>query len=398
MSPIADRTAHPADDVQRLSIQLAGTAARRAARADELQALAHAVDQTALMARLAGARLLPLLGARFVELAPDIVSDDFKRVVDETTTHARRRTALVEQVALRLVTGLEEQGLTAVALKGPHLAERLHGDASMRSSNDIDLLVQPEDFHRTVTALEARGYRSENKAPWLDGLPLFEASLLPAEDWSPPIDLHWRLHWYEETYSRQFIGRAQVDERAIRAPGPLDELSALLLFWARDGLMGLRHAADVSAWWDRHGTEIAPRALEGVAAAHPRLRPVLTAAALHADRLLGVPSAHLLGPCDDPARRLLLASRCAFAARPATESQREAAITVVDALLIPRGGGSAFLRRHLVLPEAVIADVYRLPERARLRRTLRRAYYAARVGGELAAGSAGLLRRVRTSR
>ncbi|MDQ3721859.1 MAG: nucleotidyltransferase family protein, partial [Actinomycetota bacterium] len=365
---------------------LAGTAQRRAAQACELQRQASTVDLRLLAARLTVARLLPLLGSRLVAAAPLAVSADFRDAVEAAIVHGRRRAALVEQLTLRLARALEDDGIRAVALKGPHLAERLHGDAAMRSSNDIDLLVQPEDFHGAVRVLAQTGYRSEDKAPWIDGLPLFEASLRPEHTWAPPIDLHWRLHWYEESFSRQFIRRAEPDERGIRAPRPLDELAALLLFWSRDGLAGARHASDVAAWWDRHGAELAPRALEEIAVAHPQLRPALTTAALHAERMVGLPAARLLDRVDLVPARLRLASRWAIAARPVSQAQLDAGVVLTDALLTPRGGRTAFLRRHLVLPEAVIGDVYDLPERARVRRAARRVYYAARVGASLGAG------------
>jgi hypothetical protein len=383
----------PGDAERQLAIMLAGTAQRRAERSFEIQRLAAVVDYGWLIAALGGARLLPLLGSRLVAAAPHAVPDQFRDALESALTHSRRRAALVEQVALRLLRGLEDEGIGVVALKGPHLAERLHGDAGMRTSVDIDLLVQPEDFHSAVEALERTGYRSEDKAPWLDGLPLFEASLRRDDAWHPSIDLHWRLHWYEEAFSRRFIHRCEPDERGVRVPGPLDELAALLLFWTRDGLAGLRHAADIGAWWDRHGHEIEPGALDDLAAAHPPLRRAFAAAALHAEQVVGVLAGRLLPGLGRGERRVRLAGRCANLAHPGTPAQGEAAIVLTDILLTPRGGGAALLRRHLALPAEVIAEIYELPPRARARRAVRRGYYAVRVGARLGGGSAQILRR-----
>lgn len=385
--------APPGEAERRLAVKLAGTVERRAEDAFEIQRLAALVDYEVLAATLNAARLLPLLGSRLVTAAPRAVPDGFHEALDAAIAHGRRRAALVEQLALRLARGLEATGIPVVALKGPHMAERLHGDAAMRASNDIDLLVLPEDFHGAVRVLEQTGYRSEDKAPWIDGLPLFEASLFAHDAWRPPIDLHWRLHWYEETFSRRFIRRGELDERGVRAPRPLDELAALLLFWSRDGLGGLRHAADVGAWWDRYGDDLQPGALEEVAAAHPPLRPALTAAALQAERAVGVPAGRLLPDVERSGRRVRLAVRCANLASPSTAQETEAGIAVMDALLSPRGGASALVGRHLLLPDAVIADVYGLAPTAKVRRRLRRAYYAARVGARLGHGSAGFVRR-----
>jgi hypothetical protein len=51
---------------------------------------------------------------------------------------------------------------------------------------------------------------------------------------------------------------AAVLERSLLVDGmrrlePVEQLAALLLFYARDGFLGLRFVADIAAWWDRHG-------------------------------------------------------------------------------------------------------------------------------------------------
>ena len=378
---------------RRLALLLAGTAQRRAERAFEIHRLAAVADFTWLGQALDNARLLPVLGSRLVDTVPQAVPDTFRDALEASLVRARRRAALVEQLALWLLRRLEEDGVGVVALKGPHLAERLHGDPGMRASNDIDLLVQPEDFHKAVESLERMGYHSENKAPWIDGLPLFEASLRADDAWRPPIDLHWRLHWYEETFSRRFIRRCEPDDRGFRTPRPLDELAALLIFWSRDGLVGLRHAADVAAWWDRHGAGLPAGALDEITAAHPPLRPMLAAAALHADHTVGVPAHHLLSNPDRSRRRTRLAVRCAALAPPSTPLEAEANVVLMDALLTPHRGAAALVGRHLALPEDVVAGVYDLPPQARMRRRLARLYYAVRVGTRLAHGSGAILRR-----
>ena len=62
----------------------------------------------------------------------------------------------------------------------------------------------------------------------------------------------------------------------MRSPRPLDELAALLLFWSRDGLGGLRHGADVGARL-AHGAIAVTRcahAAGGAARAPLRPRPL----------------------------------------------------------------------------------------------------------------------------
>lgn len=375
-----------------LALKLAGTAERRALERDEIERMARAVDFEWLAAALDSVRLLPLLGSRLVASADGAVPESFRERLDVVTVHARRRAALVEQVALMLVRDLQDRSIPVVVLKGPHLAERLHLDAGMRTSNDIDLLVQPEDFHEAIAVLERTGYRNEAKAPWIGDLPLFETSLRADDDWRPPIDLHWRLHWHEDAFSRNFVLRNVLDGRRVSAPHPLDELAALLLFWCRDGLAGLRHAADVAAWWDRYGQALGPYALDEAGAAYPSLRRTFTAAVLLAQRAVGVPADRLMADIDRPERRTRLALRFANLVEPASLAQAQAGVVAVDALLSPRRTGVAFLRRHLLLPGAVIDEIYGLPGRAWARRALRRASYAARRAARLVYGMAALLR------
>lgn len=384
-----------------LAIKLAGTAERRAAEATELERMAGSVDYEVLTALIGGARLLPLLGSRLVAAAPDAVPDSFREVLDATTSRARRRASLVAQVTLLLTRTLDGAGIPVVALKGPHLAERLYGDAGMRISNDIDLLVAPEHFHTAAGVLGRLGYRSVRARRWVGDLPLFEGSLRASEDWKPPVDLHWRLHWYDEPFSRDFVLRSAPDTQGMLTPEPLDEFAALSLFWCRDGLSGLRHAADIAAHWDRYGNDLPACALDELSASYPPLRQAFAVAAVAAAEAVGVPATRLLADPGAQRRSVRMALGLSSLLEPTSRAQAEARIVLLDALLTPRRPRLDVVSRHLAPPAPVIADIYGLPPRARYRRAVRRAYYAVRRGATLARGSAQLLvgaRRDRRSR
>jgi hypothetical protein len=62
-----------------------------------------------------------------------------------------------------------------------------------------------------------------------------------------------------------------------------------------------------------------------------------------------------------------------------TQSERVAIVSLVDWLLLPEGGTLPFLRRHVLLPPAVIAEIYGLPANARGRCAFRRLWYASIV-------------------
>jgi hypothetical protein len=57
-----------------------------------------------------------------------------------------------------LLQDFAEQGIEVLPLKGPALALALYGDAALRQSNDIDLLVRRDDFSNAEALLLGRGF------------------------------------------------------------------------------------------------------------------------------------------------------------------------------------------------------------------------------------------------
>jgi hypothetical protein len=376
---------HPGSDERLLALKLAATAERRATELPVIRQLARKVDYDWLADGLARGRLLPLLGSRLVDAAPQYVPGPFRDALRAALVQARRRSTLVERLGRLATERIEAAGIRVVPVKGPHLAERLYGDIALRSSNDIDLLVPPDDFQDAVRVLGRHGYHSAAHAPWIRDLPLFEASLRHADEWRPPIDLHWRLHCGETAFSREYLLQSDVDETGIRVPRPADELAALLLFWSRDGLAGLRHAADVGACWDRHSAHLAPGALDTLVDNHPELRGPVTAAVMLAERAVGVPTGGLLSHPDRDKVPIRLALRIANLVEQSASVQFEAGAIAVDGLLRPRGELAAFLRQHFFLPPPVIKHLYGLPSRSPWASVeLRRIHYAASRGLRLA--------------
>ena len=75
--------------------------------------------------------------------------------------HALRitQTALQNiQRTIEVVQLFERNGITAIVLKGPLLAQRLYGDLGLRMCSDVDLLVRSEDLLRAARFLSANGY------------------------------------------------------------------------------------------------------------------------------------------------------------------------------------------------------------------------------------------------
>jgi hypothetical protein len=71
--------------------------------------------------------------------------------------------AAAETLAAALAALLEdfaEHGIEALPLKGPDMAAALYGDAALRQSNDIDLLVRRDNFSKAEALLLRRGFAS----------------------------------------------------------------------------------------------------------------------------------------------------------------------------------------------------------------------------------------------
>ncbi len=234
---------------------------------------------------------------------------------------------------------LRGAGVTAIPLKGPFLAERLHGDAGARPSHDIDLLVAAHEMRRAVAVVEGAGYIRPRVS---DELPRLH-HIFEAQD-APPVELHWRLHWYESEYATELLERAVADGD-VRRPALADDLLSLLLFYARDGLVGLKAPVDIAAWWSLYGGELDPGELRAILRRHPALARPAAAAALAAESVLGLPIAACLEPVTLHRRRTAAAVRLVDWAELQPEGEIDVATKFVDGLLTPPAGTLAFIQR-----------------------------------------------------
>jgi hypothetical protein len=196
----------------------------------------------------------------------------------------------------------------------------------------------------------------------------------------PPIELHHRIEWYAGApFALDVLARTTCARGARRA-APADELALLLLIFARDGFPGLRLPADLAAWWDRHGSQLPDQPLRSIAEAHAALARPLATAALVAERLVGLPAAHLLDLAPAAGRR----SRLAAALADPLLQHGPAGPTLVDGLLCDRRALRGWTRRRVLPPRGHVARTYGLPKARGPRVTLLQAIHPARVGVRLA--------------
>ena len=367
---------------EELALLLAGTAARREEELERIRRLGDRVDPDRLLAVFRRQQLLALLGTRLDGALQGGPPAEFRRAVGEQVEQARRRGALFGYLTSELCLVLEGSGVEVMSLKGVGMAERIHGDPGLRSSqSDIDLLVRPGDLQDAVMALTATGCQVLDNVDWGNRLPHYHSRLVIAEPVEARVELHWRLHWYERRFAQEMLARSGRDDSGFRIPEPIDELAALLLIFARDGYFGLRIAADIAAWWDKYGDGLPAMALEPIVEEHPKLRSPILAAVDVLDDLVGLPACRLVDPERPRPRRVRVARRLSNWTARAGKQDFSTNVTLNDLLLTPWSALRVFFRHYYLQPLDHYRIVYGWPEgRGALNRARRLAHAGGRMG------------------
>lgn len=343
------------DPEHELLLTLAGTGERRRLGAQRIHELAAAADWGRLEQLLEAGRLFPNLGPRLAEVVPSHAVAAF-----EHSLGAARQAAGSEEIVLQLTieqarAALTDRGIRSASLKGPLLGRAAFGEAGRRFSSDVDILVPPEALREAVAALRELGYGPPIDHVEADGLPLLHFTLIHGENRLPPVELHWRIHWYEREFAQRHLLPPSPDSPSDWRPAAEAELAALLLFYARDGFVGLRYPTDLGAWWDRHASQLDADAFDRILREHPLLQPSLTTALAVAERTIGIPVRQLIGD-RTPRLRGRLAVLLADPYPYLTVQQVYAEIGLIDGLLAPPGQFAAYVRRQISPPLAVIRE------------------------------------------
>lgn len=345
-------------------------ARRRTERKRGLQ-LSESLDWDALAEQLRMRRLLGTLGPRIHELSEERGGPRFAAVVEEAIRQGRRQSALLDAVTAQVGTALSAGGIRWSTLKGPALSRAIYGDAGRRLSGDVDLLLPAEHLIDGVEIVRELGYGGAHDLAAEDGLPLLHFAMPHELGALPAVELHWRVHWYEREFARDRLLRPSGAGENWRASAA-DELTAMLLFYARDGFLDLRLASDLGAWWDVRSPELAPGALTQTLTSYPAIARAARSAALVAERLIGVPTGEALAGASKAGVRVRTAARLADPHPRRSRAQLFAEMGLIDGLLTPPGDMPGFLSRQLLLSPEMLAELDRqAPKRRRRRRVSR---------------------------
>lgn len=341
-----------------LSLLLAQTRAAREANADLIGNLARRADLPSLAQGLERRMILPVLGTRLLSIAGrDGLPEEFVARVARSLARDRAAAMAVEAHTEHVIGALATEGLRGLELKGPGLAKRAHGDVGLRSSGDIDVLVNRRDLSAAVDLLRTMGYHAPRDRLDRRGLPFLHFSLPHAV--LPAVDVHWRVHWYEDAFSADMLERATPGEDGSLVPKPIDDVAALLLFYARDGFSGLRILCDLTGWWERHANTGREALLDDHVARYPNLARTWQAAALVAEQVGGLPAGRVMSQAVERDRRTSLAVRLASWSQRDDRDQLAANEALIDGLLTPRSTREEFARR-LFLPDRPLAHLVKV--------------------------------------
>ena len=353
-----------------LVLLAAGTIARREEGRERAEALAELCDWSELEASLRRRRLLTTLGPRVVALAGTRRDDQFAAAVEASLDASRLYGGYLQMVSRQIQDSLTESGVSSTPLKGPTLSERLYGDPGRRISTDLDLLVRPSDLRAAVGVIKRLGYMSPTDHVNRNGLPLLHFAMFHARDELPPVELHWRVHWYERRFAQDRLMAPQPSTAREWHPPPGDELLTLLLYYARDGFLGLRIATDIATWWDAHGGQLEPDEVGALVRAYPAYTRLADAAVMAASATVGIPAAAILGRRPAKDMRGSLAVRLADPSPTSTESQIYAEMGLVDGLLMPKRQLWDFVTRQILLAPDVLDEQARRAAHRRPRHTI----------------------------
>jgi hypothetical protein len=107
------------------------------------------LDAGAVLRLAEGNRILALLGRELPAAAPGGLADACDVAYADTLRRSRELLALTGTA----VESLRASRIDALPLRGPVMAQRYHGDAALRPSHDIDLLVRRDDVSAAHSVL-----------------------------------------------------------------------------------------------------------------------------------------------------------------------------------------------------------------------------------------------------
>ena len=223
-----------------------------------VRALAGGITWSGLLDRAAAHGVAPLLAQRLEALGWPATPHPVRAALESARRINAARNLLVARALGRVLDGLARARVPVIPLKGVALAESLYGDAGLRVSSDIDVLVPRACVGRAFAVMRELGYaRADHEEPVEDeDLGRLLASNIEYAFASPEppgclVELHWDIAW---RWPRDALALADLwaDARPrpfrgapAQALGPEWELLYLAVHAARHRWGSLKWLVDV---------------------------------------------------------------------------------------------------------------------------------------------------------
>ena len=160
--------------------------------------------------------------------------DRAKAAIPAEIHETLRRRIAIEQIwsglrakaTVDILHQLQASGIDARAYKGQPLAQALYGDATLKSSSDMDIIVSPFQISAAATQLDAMGYVSGVSLGWFKSATFLKSQkecTFSTMGGALCVDLHWGLvnRW----------NARPVLESELFEPGPTVVVSGKTLPW-----------------------------------------------------------------------------------------------------------------------------------------------------------------------
>jgi len=158
---------------------------------------------------------------RNLSMLHDMIPDQeaLRRLQDLCKTNQIYSLKLLAEL-IRLTDLFKKQGIRVISIKGPLLSLKIYGDVSMRSSRDLDLLVDPADIDACVDILLNAGFELVEedcglspKQKKLMRKAIHHHTFISQTGIS--VELHWNIM---RDYSRRRLKRNGAGKRNTRCP------------------------------------------------------------------------------------------------------------------------------------------------------------------------------------
>jgi Fe2+ or Zn2+ uptake regulation protein len=120
-------------------------------------------DWDRLLALASRHGVMPLLYRSISQSCPKAVPQEWLMRLRMQYMQNTARNYKMTAELLRVLDALQKEGIKAVPLKGPVLAQTVYGDIALRTFCDLDILVTPENVERALGIMQECGYRSEHE-------------------------------------------------------------------------------------------------------------------------------------------------------------------------------------------------------------------------------------------